>query len=97
MSIDFKHELGQYPLFSPTKTNVVFLAIKSLRKNHEEDVEEIDLHEDEAKAQLRVMKPHELRRMFNTQMYRDFCAALQEQIDKRNIVYNRDNDSIMNH
>ena len=97
MSIDFKHELGQYSLFKPTKTNVVFLTIKSLHKHRNDDVEERDWHEDEAKAQLRAMKPHELRRMFDTQMYRDFCSALQERINKRHIIYNRDNDSITWH
>lgn len=94
MPIDFKHALGQHTLFSPTKTNVVFLTIKSLHKHRKDDCEEFEWHEDEAKSQLRGMKPHQIRRLFQTKEYNEFCAALQQCIDEGSLIYNRDNDSI---
>lgn len=95
MPIDFKHQLDLYPLLEPTKTNIVFLTIKSLHKHRNDDVEERIWHEDDAKAKLRAMKPYELRRMFNTQMYREFCEALQQSIDNAEVIYNLESDSIV--
>ena len=92
MSIDFKHELGQYILFDPRQTNIVYLAI--VNRHREEEVGETDYHEDVAKQILASQKPHQTQRLFGSQMYREFCAALQQSIDKKRLIYDRDTDTI---